>query len=244
MHTHTHTHRSLFLSIYCLFGVLFNNAVNECHKTIKQSLTDSDKETPWTGRQMYPSATSSNKVPTGLKFCRTWASNSKSRRLSSLASAVCHTWVLLKTLSVSQLCTMNEYRSVNWRSAVGKGSGLIECRIAKCECPNQENFKDSKKKKRSTTTATSILNHRIRHRNTPDRDSQWFNIYITLQSAVKFVWQTHGSVSAGSQSNVQTLIRGSVWCKLNSSSFWRNSVNNSSTKLHQLSWFTRCQYIA
>jgi hypothetical protein len=44
--THTHTRARLFLSIYGLFGVLFNNAVNQCHKTIKQSLTDNDKETP------------------------------------------------------------------------------------------------------------------------------------------------------------------------------------------------------
>jgi len=45
--THIQTHTlQFFLSIYGLFVVLINNAVNKCHKTIKQSLTDSDKETP------------------------------------------------------------------------------------------------------------------------------------------------------------------------------------------------------
>jgi hypothetical protein len=39
-----HTH--LFLYIYGFFGGLFKNAVNECHKTIKHSLKDSDKEAP------------------------------------------------------------------------------------------------------------------------------------------------------------------------------------------------------
>jgi hypothetical protein len=108
-------------------------------------LKDSDKEAPWTGRKNNPSATSSNKVPTGLKFCQTWASNSKGWLLSSIAPAVCHTWILLKIFSVSQLYTMNGYTNVNWRGTLGKDSGLTVCRIAKCKHPTQDKFKDSKK---------------------------------------------------------------------------------------------------
>jgi len=39
-----------------------------------------------------------------------------------------------------------------------------------------------------TTTATWILNQRIRHRNTSYWNSQWLRIHITQQSAVQFVW--------------------------------------------------------
>ena len=57
----------------------------------------------------------------GLKIRRTLASNSKGRRLSSLALAVCHTWILLKTLSVSHLYTMNEYTNAEMKKYAGEG---------------------------------------------------------------------------------------------------------------------------
>ena len=168
--------------------LLLNGAVSECYTIITHSLKDRDKETPWTERKKYSGATSYTKIPNGIKFARTSASTSRGRRWSSLAIAVRHTWILYKTfhfLSYIRLYN-NYYRNVNWWNALWKDSGLINVELLNVSVRLKRTPKESEKR-RSKTNAAWILSHRIRHRNTPVRDSQWFSIYITNQSPVQFV---------------------------------------------------------
>ena len=89
----------------------------------------------------------------------------------------------------------NYHTNVNWINAFGKDSSLITCRIVTSDSPTEENS-ERQWKKSSTTTANWILNHRIRHRSTPDRDSQEVQHLCNpaISSAIR-VTQSHACVS-------------------------------------------------